>query len=545
MSITLNDGTVLRNLEEQVQYLTNYHDVNQGLAQWGIKVVGQVETAAELPDPATYQGEYGDTYAVGTEAPFSFYIFTRAAIVGESPYWFPFGEISIVGPQGPKGDKGDKGDTGESTKWITSQSIPQSPQLYNVGDLWLNILTGEVSQVNLAPDGVSQGWRLVGNIRGPQGIQGVQGPQGEPGQDGAPGPMGPQGDVGGFINIWGILANSGQLPTPASLNNLTVAYLIGAAEPYNLYIQVGESSDTAIWQDTGPFNAATAVSVGGVYQNVWDADTKLDKVTGLTQVNQAYIKTTAGNQEMFPVTSDIYNNAIVRRSNDGDIYVNNVPVSPYGAVNKVYVDNGFIPKVNEDRSNVRIVSQQPDGTYLGYVLATNSQRANQACIPLYLNDNTITTEPTASLPTKTPTVDYAAANKKYVDDRTPIASNGVPGLLAPYKSYGTVATSGGILSADTLSPSEYEAASVSAFIGKGTLQNVIGSVACEIIVGGDNFKKTIPAYLKQIPSAYVGACCTVDDNRHVLMGYDEDNTEFIVFDTSDGSFTTAADWSIQ
>lgn len=30
----------LRNLEEQVQYLTGYHEVNKGLVQWGIRVVG-------------------------------------------------------------------------------------------------------------------------------------------------------------------------------------------------------------------------------------------------------------------------------------------------------------------------------------------------------------------------------------------------------------------------------------------------------------------------------------------------------------------------
>ena len=63
MAIKLNDGTILRNLEEQVQYLTSYHDVNQGLAQWGIRVVGTVSDESQLPDPHTYTGEYGDTYA--------------------------------------------------------------------------------------------------------------------------------------------------------------------------------------------------------------------------------------------------------------------------------------------------------------------------------------------------------------------------------------------------------------------------------------------------------------------------------------------------
>lgn len=113
---TNNKKVDLRNLEEQVQYLTDYHAVNQGIAQWGIKVIGQLEDPSELPNPTTYQGNYGDTYAVGTEPPYDFYIWTRSSVDGIG-YWFNFGEISIVGPVGPKGDKGDKGETGDSTKW--------------------------------------------------------------------------------------------------------------------------------------------------------------------------------------------------------------------------------------------------------------------------------------------------------------------------------------------------------------------------------------------------------------------------------------------
>lgn len=91
-----NKNIELRDLQEQLQYLTDYHNVNQGLVQWGIRVVGQVETKDELPLP--YDGDYGDAIAVGTEAPFFFYIWTRASIEGEPAYWFPFGEISIAGP---------------------------------------------------------------------------------------------------------------------------------------------------------------------------------------------------------------------------------------------------------------------------------------------------------------------------------------------------------------------------------------------------------------------------------------------------------------
>ena len=62
------DGKELRSLEEQV--LKNKQDIEYmleeegALNQFGIKVVGQVDTAAALPDPTTYTGEYGDAYAV-------------------------------------------------------------------------------------------------------------------------------------------------------------------------------------------------------------------------------------------------------------------------------------------------------------------------------------------------------------------------------------------------------------------------------------------------------------------------------------------------
>lgn len=92
------ENKLINNLQEQVQYLTNFHEVNQALASWGIRVIGRLDDASELPSADNYEGEFGDAYAIGTEAPYSFYIWTRP---GE---WFNFGEISIVGPQGPKGD---------------------------------------------------------------------------------------------------------------------------------------------------------------------------------------------------------------------------------------------------------------------------------------------------------------------------------------------------------------------------------------------------------------------------------------------------------
>ena len=335
MSIKLNDGTTLRNLEEQVQYLTNYHDVNQGLAQWGIRVVGQVDTASELPDPSTYDGEYGDAIAVGTSAPFSFYIWTRASIEGKPAYWFPFGKISIVGPQGPKGDTGDTGPMGHSTMWYSGSSAPSSSQLYREGDMYLQT-NGQIYRYH------NNKWESLVNVSGPQGPQGIQGIQGPQGIQGQRGPKGDTGDVGGFINIWGIINSTSQLPTPTSLKNLTVAYLVGSSSPYNLYVQIGENSETAVWTNTGPFNVGTLISVNGSYQNVWDADTKLDKEE-YDGTNKVYV--TDPNQTSIELSENATANTIPKRTSTGDLKVPTTTDPLDGvAVSKSYVTRYAVKK---------------------------------------------------------------------------------------------------------------------------------------------------------------------------------------------------------
>lgn len=223
MSITLNDGTVLRNLEEQVQYLTNFHNENTALASWGIRMVGQVLTPSELP--TDYVGEYGDAYAVGAAAPYSYYIWTRAGGPELTDYWFDFGQISIVGPQGPQGEIGPVGPVG-----------PQGPI-------------------------------------GPQGIQGVRGPQGETGPQGIQGIQGPRGLSGTWVNVVGKLSVPNQLPSPTSVNNLTYAYLVGTEDNYKLYVQVGSSPATAYWESAGIINEIDV----GLY------------VKSTTQTNRVYV----------------------------------------------------------------------------------------------------------------------------------------------------------------------------------------------------------------------------------------------------------------
>ena len=90
------------NLQAAVGYLISLHDNEVDWNLLGIKVIGLVPTAADIP-AGTY--EYGDAYEVGTEPPYDLYIYTRPdGTVHTEGYWFPVGKFPMPGPQGPKGD---------------------------------------------------------------------------------------------------------------------------------------------------------------------------------------------------------------------------------------------------------------------------------------------------------------------------------------------------------------------------------------------------------------------------------------------------------
>lgn len=128
----------IRNLQEQVE--KNMDDIlaiQEGsyvLAEFGIKVVGQVDTEEELPTVEEYKRdnpgwEYGDAFAIGTEAPYILKILTRANNDHPSDYWFEIGQFPMPGPKGDKGDKGDKGEKGlKGDKGDTGEEGPQGSQ---------------------------------------------------------------------------------------------------------------------------------------------------------------------------------------------------------------------------------------------------------------------------------------------------------------------------------------------------------------------------------------------------------------------------------
>lgn len=94
------DGKVYRNLEGQVAYLTEYLNANAVAAELGIKVIGQADNVSDIPE-----GEYGygDAYMIGTEPPYTMYIWTRANGMHPEDYWFNVGNFPMPGPQGELG----------------------------------------------------------------------------------------------------------------------------------------------------------------------------------------------------------------------------------------------------------------------------------------------------------------------------------------------------------------------------------------------------------------------------------------------------------
>ena len=268
----------------------------------------------------------------------------------------------------------------------------------------------------------------------------------------------------------------------------------------------------------------------------------MPKVTSTDGTKKAYIADAAGGQSTIDVTGSVVGNTIVQRISGGHIQVPTVTStsSPNYVANKKYVDENFVAK----QTAVTQYNQ-------AYIKTTAGEQNVKSITPQAIAD-AIPIRNTSSLnfAVGTPISSQECANKAYVDDgfvaKTQIATDTDLGLVKSAKSYGFVVTSVGAPSADTLSLSEYTNASVAAFIGKGTLQNIIGLVDCSIILGGvDSFVKRIPAYLKNEPESYVGACCVIHDERHVIIGFDQDNAMFLVYNTADGTTIEYDDYTIE
>lgn len=265
-----DNKTSIRNIQEQVlensRLINDILYVRKLLNEFGIKVVGEVETANDLPNPQTYSGSYGDAYAVGTTTPYELYIFTRPFEGDEFPHWFNIGPFPVPGPQGEQGEQGEQGIQGNpGMPFLSGSGNPAISLITQDGQSYIDASTGDVYKATL---GNPSYWTRVGTIRGPVGPQGPQGPQGPVGPQGPQGIQGEEGPRGSVVNIRGNLTSVENLPSPQTQGfDFHNAYLVGTNPPH-LYIIEGNPNDqsTWLWYDAGAFTS------GGEYTKVSDAN---------------------------------------------------------------------------------------------------------------------------------------------------------------------------------------------------------------------------------------------------------------------------------
>ena len=193
MSITYN-GMTFRNLQEQVYYLSDLIGDATDIVK---NVTGKISAASALPD---YKSQVlGTTYAVGTNAPYSYYVATTSG-------WLNLGVFPKAGPSGTNGKDGNsifftnlQGDSQTTTINLSNLFNPDNLTI-SEGNLILMINTNgtfifSITNVSGAVAYVSYLTTLSG-VQGPVGPTGPQGPKGNTGAGGPTGPQGPKGDIG-------------------------------------------------------------------------------------------------------------------------------------------------------------------------------------------------------------------------------------------------------------------------------------------------------------------------------------------------------------
>lgn len=193
MAITIDNKTY-RNLQEQVLYLTKVVSEGTDIVK---TIQGQVSGANDLPSPTSLAN--GTTYAVGTKAPFEYYV----TINGK---WVDIGQYPYPGPAGEDGENGNSIFI-SNQKGLTEHSTQiDSTTLYNPLNLPITagtlIIGGDstpmvFSVTTKVGTTLTVAYRyILGGTPGPIGPQGPAGPKGDTGPIGPQGPQGPKGDQG-------------------------------------------------------------------------------------------------------------------------------------------------------------------------------------------------------------------------------------------------------------------------------------------------------------------------------------------------------------
>ena len=338
---SLNDK-IYRNLEERVLYneeqIAELKNTTFTLSEYGLKVVGRIASVDQLP-ALPYTGTYGDAYAVGTEAPYTFYVWTRADVDAGEPndYWFNIGQLAIAGPQGPKGN--------------------------GIEDISLSANYGLTFIFTDGTQKTTNSIRGVPGVAGIPGKNGAPGPKGDKGDKGDPGPRGEQGPQGpaGAFTILGTLASSDLLPSASTMNQ-NDAYLITTDGGYDLWIIIGTAASNFTWLNTGHLGAGTTITVNGQAVATFNADTKVTKTTS-TGANRIYGIYSTGEQAIYTLTTYPSAAAVARFDTNARLQTSN-PAAETDCVNLRTLNNeindlhynSIVPMRSEIDTNTQMIN---------------------------------------------------------------------------------------------------------------------------------------------------------------------------------------------
>lgn len=406
---------LLLNLEKQVQ--KNKEDIEYiineegALNQFGLRVVGQVETISNMPTIQAYKEsnpnwEYGDAFMVGKSIEDStvvdvekatLLVLTRANTVYPSDFWMNLGEFPKPGPKGDKGDKGDQGVKGDKGLDVIQGTGEPTGNAEN-GTTYINSSNGDVYLR------AGSTWTLTGNIRGPQGIRGDTGPKGSTGPLGPQGPTGPQGPRGIGVNILGTLTSTSQLPEPSTVGKDS-AYIIPANGVNHLWVI--EGTDNLVWTDFGTAGLGEKGEKGDTGRGI-DTLTDLDLTYGNTTVGyNATDGMTVNGTARFTYTDGNHDAAM-------DISI------PIAAGEGITIDK----KASEEKVEVKLDKAFTDGKYVPktntpWRLYVTDGAGNQSTVNYtYLADwnAVVQRDGGGRAKVNTPLSDNDIANKAYVDN---------------------------------------------------------------------------------------------------------------------------------
>ena len=452
-----NDGQKYLLLTPQCQIEKNRQDIeaiiNDAVAfnYIGMKVVGQVNTADELPKKADYEVwpfNYGDAFAVGTTDPYNYYLWTRAFGAHLSDHWFNIG--IFPSPSTVPGPKGDTGETGPAP------------------NLTIGTVTSTLSQPQVTIEGTSPNYTL--NFKLQKGDKGDPGTNGRNGVDGRNGKDGTNAII---YTVKGAVDTVSQLPVATSVSTDTAYLVKDGSLLYGIMVQNG----TNIWYNYGPtsvgprgpagvgttdltqvqfpegahtitLNDTDGLSIVGTgkfsygtndtaspqmtvrvplkagagismeadanskFLEIKNADHtalagKLDKLATTTAYDQVYAKKYSGQQVMYNMSTSAIANSILYRDDNGRAKVAS-PADNGDIANKAYVDTADAKKLDK-KTTTGYYAYTHDGTTQSELKISQSNDAST------LPQRNSAGQISAAAPTSS----MHCATKGYVDGKIP------------------------------------------------------------------------------------------------------------------------------